>query len=70
MPGPMPGKRKKVISENNDRMTSAEWTELTLSELVRLAEDGNAHRSFVHKVVYPDQTSTEINFERQKCILM
>ena len=36
----MPGKRRKVISENNDRMTSAECTELTLSELVRLAEDG------------------------------
>jgi len=70
MPGPMPVKRRKVISENNDRMTSAEWTELTLSEPVRLAEDGNAYRSFAHKVVYPGQTSTEINFERQKCILM
>jgi len=52
MIGPMPGLRRQGGQRRQWLDDLAQWTGLTLPELVRLAEGRAAWRRFVHEVAY------------------
>jgi hypothetical protein len=57
MLGMVPGTRRQGGQRKQWADDLTEWTDLSLSELVRLAEDREAYRRFVHKVAYGRSTA-------------